>query len=73
MDVEKLDLLAGLEGELTLWELADTRRMAQAAVELYGSSAATAAAHCALHAHFDGRESDYRFWCKVSHGLAANA
>lgn len=52
-------------GELTLWELADPDAAAQAAIELYGSSAATAAAHCALTAHFDGRTGDYRFWCTV--------
>lgn len=52
-------------GTLTLWDLIDPEATAQAAIELYGSSAATAAAHCALTAHFDGRTSDYRFWCTV--------
>ncbi|WP_051371517.1 hypothetical protein [Mesorhizobium loti] len=54
---------------LTLWELTDPDAAAQAAVELYGSSAATAAAHCAMTAHFDGRTRDYRFWCTVFHEL----
>jgi hypothetical protein len=53
------------QGILTLWELADPGATAQAAIELYGMRAATAAAHCALRAHFDGREGDYRFWCTV--------
>ncbi|KQU95522.1 hypothetical protein ASD12_23725 [Mesorhizobium sp. Root102] len=52
-------------GNLTLWELADPDAMARAAIELYGPRAATAAAHCALTAHFDGRTGDYRFWCSV--------
>ncbi|WP_181172746.1 hypothetical protein [Mesorhizobium sp. B2-1-5] len=52
-------------GDLTLWELADPNAMARAAIKLYGSNAATAAAHCALTAHFDGRTGDYRFWCTV--------
>jgi hypothetical protein len=53
------------QDRLTLWELADPGATAQAAIELYGTCAATAAAHCALRAHFDGREGDYRFWCTV--------
>lgn len=51
--------------DLTLWELVDSTAAVQAALELYGSSAATAAAWCALNAHFDGRKGDYRFWCEV--------
>ncbi|MBZ9905637.1 hypothetical protein LB557_06455 [Mesorhizobium sp. BR115XR7A] len=51
--------------ELTLWELADPAATVEAAVELYGPDAATAAAWCALTANFDGREEDYRFWCTV--------
>lgn len=50
---------------LTLWELTDPGAAALAAIDVYGSRAATAAAWCALTAHFDGRESDYRFWCRV--------
>ncbi|RWI54694.1 MAG: hypothetical protein EOR16_23115 [Mesorhizobium sp.] len=52
-------------GKLTLWELADPAATVQAAIELYGSDAATAAAWCALTANFDGREDDYRFWCTI--------
>ncbi|PSJ64544.1 hypothetical protein C7I84_05980 [Mesorhizobium ephedrae] len=54
-----------LNCELSLWDLADPSAAAQAAIEVYGPDAATAAAHCALAAHFDGRDADYRFWCKV--------
>jgi hypothetical protein len=52
-------------GDLTLWDLADPAAAVQAAVKLYGSDAATAAAWCALTANFEGRQSDYRFWCAV--------
>jgi hypothetical protein len=58
---------------LTLWELADPGAAALAAIDVYGSSAATAAAWCALTAHFDGRESDYRFWCRVFSKLGGGA
>jgi hypothetical protein len=57
---------------LTLWELADPRTAGQAAIELYGSNAATAAAWCALTAHFDGRTGDYRFWCAVFSELGSS-
>ncbi|WP_258052450.1 hypothetical protein [Mesorhizobium sp. INR15] len=50
---------------LTLWEFADPAAAVQAAIEIYGASATTAAAWCALTAHFDGRKGDYRFWCTV--------
>lgn len=63
--LDHYDNSAAGDGNLTLWELAGPTSAAQAAVELYGSSAATAAAWCALTAHFDGRKSDYRFWCTV--------
>lgn len=59
-------------GDLTLWELADPGAAVQAAIELYGASAATAAAFCALTAHFDGRQGDYRFWCTVFSELDGN-
>lgn len=61
-----------LNGDLTLWELSDPAAAVQAAIELYGSDAATAAAWCALTAHFDGRQSDYRFWCTVFSKLGNN-
>lgn len=50
---------------LTLWELTNPAAIARTATDLYGSRAATAAAYCALTAHFDGRQDDYRFWCTV--------
>jgi hypothetical protein len=58
--------------DLTLWELSDPAAAVDAAVELYGSDAATATAWCALTAHFDGRQSDYRFWCTVFSKLGSN-
>ena len=52
-------------GILTIWDLTNPQATAEAARELYGSHATTAAAWCALTAHFDGRNEDYRFWCAV--------
>ncbi|MER8944508.1 hypothetical protein [Mesorhizobium sp. M0959] len=48
------------DGDLTLWELANPAAALRAAIELYGTSAVTAAAWCAcaLTAHFDGRKRD---------------
>ncbi|WP_353646796.1 hypothetical protein [Mesorhizobium sp. WSM2239] len=68
-------LCAGDAGNsnLTVWELADPEAAALAALDIYGSSAATAAAWCALTAHFDGREGDYRFWCRVFSKLGDGA
>ena len=45
--------------------LASPAQAASAARELYGKDACTAAAWCALEAHFDGRTDDYRFWFTV--------
>ncbi|WP_245460220.1 MULTISPECIES: hypothetical protein [unclassified Mesorhizobium] len=58
------------DGKASFWNIADPVRAANAARAVYGSHAATAAAHCALTAHFDGRNGDYRFWCTVFHELA---
>ena len=63
---------AAENSNLTLWELTNPTATVQAAIELYGSSAATAAAWCALTAHFDGRKGDYRFWCAVFSELGSN-
>lgn len=52
-------------GSLTLWDFADPDEAAKAALDVYGPDATTASAHCALTAHFDGRERDYRFWFAV--------
>jgi hypothetical protein len=49
--------------------LVDKESAVQAAIEVYGSGAKTAVAHCALTAHFDRREDDYRFWCQVFRDL----
>lgn len=69
---DQFDGSAAINGNLTLWELTDPTAAVQAAVELYGSDAATAAAWCALTAHFDGRKGDYRFWCAVFSELGGN-
>lgn len=39
--------------------------MVEAAIHLYGSEAATAAAYCALEAWTERRHSDYGFWFEV--------
>ncbi|MDX8502458.1 hypothetical protein RFM99_29170 [Mesorhizobium sp. VK4C] len=57
------------DGKASFWAIADPVTAANAARAVYGSHAATAAAHCALTAHFDGRNGDYRFWCRVFHEL----
>lgn len=51
-------------GSLTLWDFADPDEAAKATLDVYGPDATTAAAHCALTAHFDGRERDC-FWFAV--------
>ncbi|RWL77971.1 MAG: hypothetical protein EOR69_28515 [Mesorhizobium sp.] len=53
------------EDGLNLWDFADPNEAANAALDVYGPDTITAAAHCALSAHFDGRERDYRFWFAV--------
>ncbi|TPM24239.1 hypothetical protein [Mesorhizobium sp. B2-3-5] len=60
-----IDRLGSGHAELTLWELLDPAATVRATIELYGPDAATAAAWCALTANFDGRDDDYRFWCRV--------
>lgn len=59
------------ESTATFSALATPNAAAQAAVELYGSSAATAAAYCALTARYDGRDLDYQFWFSVFQLLSA--
>ncbi|TIL82367.1 MAG: hypothetical protein E5Y89_05450 [Mesorhizobium sp.] len=51
--------------DVALWDEADAETVAEKITELCGSYAITAAAHCALDAHFDGRERDYHFWFNV--------
>jgi len=53
------------QGSPDVWDFADPNEAANAALEIYGADAITAAAHCALNAHFDGRERDYRLWLAV--------
>ncbi|MBB6411552.1 hypothetical protein [Mesorhizobium sangaii] len=48
---------SGAYPALTVAELADPQRAISAAIELYGDQAKTAAACCALEAHFAGREA----------------
>ncbi|CDX21374.1 conserved hypothetical protein [Mesorhizobium plurifarium] len=53
------------QASLDVWDFANPDEAANAALEVYGADAITAAAHCALNAHFDGRERDYRLWLAV--------
>lgn len=62
---DRISAAAPNRGSLTVWNFADPNEAAKAALDVYGSDAATAAAHCALTAHFDGRERDFRFWFAV--------
>ena len=55
----------------SFWDLSSPARAAEAFVELYGSDAALAAAHCGLEAHGDERHDDYRFWVAVFARLRA--
>jgi hypothetical protein len=50
------------ETDRNVWRSGDLEEALAALVELYGSSAVTAAAHCAFSAHYDGRSEDFRFW-----------
>lgn len=50
---------------LSIWEFTDCEAATMKAIEIYGCDAMTAAAHCGLSAHFNGRERDFRFWVKV--------
>lgn len=54
---------------LTLVEMVDPGRAISAAIDLYGSEAATAVAHCAWEAHFAGRRADFHFWFEVFRDL----
>jgi hypothetical protein len=55
---------------LRLSDFVDPTDAVNAAVELYGPEAQTAAAYCALEAHFAGRPADFRLWCSVFRELA---
>ncbi len=62
------DIAAGrpvADGDPALWPAAGADAARQAAITLYGTQAAVAAAWCALAARFDGREADYRFWLAI--------
>ncbi|MGX5829256.1 hypothetical protein ACWGS8_17585 [Mesorhizobium sp. 43Arga] len=50
---------------MKLSDLVEPNAALRAAMDVYGVDAATAVAHCALTAHYDGREADYRFWREV--------
>jgi len=54
---------------LRLSDFADPSDAVIAAIELYGPEARTAAAYCAMEAHFAGRPADFRFWCSVFRDL----
>jgi hypothetical protein len=47
------------------WQKHQQEEVVEAAIQLYGSEAATAAAHCALEAWTERRHSDYGFWFEV--------
>ena len=47
------------------WQKHQQAEMVEAAIHLYGSDAATAAAYCALEAWTERRHSDYGFWFEV--------
>ena len=47
------------------WQKHQQEEMVEAAIHLYGSEAATAAAYCALEAWTERRHSDYGFWFEV--------
>jgi hypothetical protein len=57
---------------LKLSDIVEPDAALRAAIDLYGVDATTAVAHCALTAHYDGREADYRFWCVVFRRLKEN-
>ena len=50
---------------LRLSDFADPNDAVIAAIELYGPEAQTAAAYCAMEAHFAGRPADFHLWCEV--------
>ncbi|MDW6023309.1 hypothetical protein SAZ10_16245 [Mesorhizobium sp. BAC0120] len=58
-------------GDVAVWDGVDPEWVAEAALAVYGPSAATAAAWCAVTARCDGREADYRFWFRVFARLSA--
>ncbi|MBZ9772612.1 hypothetical protein [Mesorhizobium sp. CO1-1-8] len=63
----------GAISEISLWKMADPQVAASAATDLYGSGALTAAAYCALNAHYDGRKRDYQFWHAVFLSLGGDS
>lgn len=55
----------GLADWRSFWDLASPERGAATMIELYGESAAAAAADCASAALADDRDEDFRFWTAV--------
>jgi hypothetical protein len=51
--------------DVALWDGIDPGAVVEAALAVYGPSAATAAAWSAVAARCDGREGDYRFWLGI--------
>jgi len=60
-----MSLLDETDADLAFWSMTDPEIAAEAAISLYGASAATAAAWCAVIARCDGRTADYDFWRAV--------
>jgi hypothetical protein len=56
--------------DLVLSDIADPVAAAKAARDVYGPDATTAAAYCAMEAHFAGRTADFHFWLGVFRDLA---
>ncbi|MBZ9709825.1 hypothetical protein LB543_24245 [Mesorhizobium sp. ESP7-2] len=55
---------------LRLSDFASPSDAADAAIDLYGPEAQTAAAYCAMEAHFAGRLADFHLWCAVFQDLS---
>lgn len=54
----------------SFWDLATPQEAAATFREIYGPTAAAAAAECVTAARNDNRESDHRFWVAVSAELS---
>ncbi|MBP1876658.1 hypothetical protein J2Z19_006410 [Ensifer adhaerens] len=52
-------------GRDSIWDNFTTEEAVTAAIDLYGSQAATATAYCALDAWTEERADDYKFWFGV--------
>lgn len=53
------------DSDRCLWTDIDAEDAIEVTIKAYGKDAPMAAAACALGAHRDGREEDYRFWTEI--------